>query len=61
MKEIDYHKDQNIYKHMERWIGGGKHLFIDYEKSYVQLEKEYWKVFDGYVVDQIMGSPNQAR
>ena len=46
---------------MEQWIGVGKHLFIDYEKSYVQLEKENWKVFDSYVVDQMMDSPSPAR
>ena len=50
VKEIDFHKDQNFYKHMERWIWVGKYLFIDYEKNYLQLEKENWKVFDRYVI-----------
>ena len=50
VKEIDFHKYQKIYKHMERWIWGWNHLFINYEKISLQLGKENWKVFDRNVI-----------
>ena len=41
VKDIEFHKDQNIYKLTYGTANlGGKHLFIDHEKNYLQLEKE---------------------